>query len=630
MLYRFLCISIIILCLSFNSKADTLSVLEILSKAEGYKNVDLDSMYALSSRALILSKKIGYERGIGLSYRVNSSALYNKGNFKEAEALAYSAVDKLGEAGTFLEAGNALNLLGLIHMSQASYFKADSSFQSALRYFLNANDRLGIAKAHHNLGIVSFYENKIESSVSYYLQAMHDAELIGNSDMAAQITTNLGLVFSSQRDYGRAILYLRKAIVRYNGTSDKKGLSKTFSALGTAFFNQVQYDSSLFYHRQALVISIELGDIGGRAESLNNLAEIEIERGRYRTALNYLKESDSLRTISGDALGLAIVTKNFARAYGLLGNKDKAGIYFDVALNQARELSALWLEAEILLMRSQYYQNIGNYEGALQDFKSRSVINDSIYFDQRDKTISELEVRYQAEKAQIELELNMSHIELLQKDSRMLILITSSVIILSLLGGAFALLLYTRNKTVHQNRLAIAAKDLELEKQNKTIEENQKKSAQRELRAQELEKFQIRSELEFKKNELTQMALYISQQNEILESLKNELKTVSSDDLKKLSRELEQRLNIAKQREAFEMNVDLINKDFYHNLDSRYPQLTENDTKLCAMIRLGLSSKEIASIVNISPKSVDMNRYRLRKKLELNASDELGDFLTGI
>jgi DNA-binding CsgD family transcriptional regulator len=73
-----------------------------------------------------------------------------------------------------------------------------------------------------------------------------------------------------------------------------------------------------------------------------------------------------------------------------------------------------------------------------------------------------------------------------------------------------------------------------------------------------------------------------------------------------------------------------MNEDFYHRLVSKYPQLTDNDRKLCAMVRLGLSSKEIASIVNISPKSVDMNRYRLRKKMDLVAEEELGNFLMTI
>jgi DNA-binding CsgD family transcriptional regulator len=101
----------------------------------------------------------------------------------------------------------------------------------------------------------------------------------------------------------------------------------------------------------------------------------------------------------------------------------------------------------------------------------------------------------------------------------------------------------------------------------------------------------------------------------------------SSPEVKSLERELDAKLNLDKQREDFELNIDLINQDFYRKLEEKFPQLNENEKKLCAMVRLNLSSKEIAAIQNISPKSVDMNRYRMRKKLNLTNEDDLGKFL---
>ncbi len=78
------------------------------------------------------------------------------------------------------------------------------------------------------------------------------------------------------------------------------------------------------------------------------------------------------------------------------------------------------------------------------------------------------------------------------------------------------------------------------------------------------------------------------------------------------------------------MNIDLIHEDFFRKLNEKFPSLTENDKKLCAMLRLNLSSKEIASIQNIEAKSVDMNRYRLRKKLNISAEEDLNSFLASI
>ncbi|RUA28671.1 MAG: hypothetical protein DSY76_04170, partial [Bacteroidetes bacterium] len=69
---------------------------------------------------------------------------------------------------------------------------------------------------------------------------------------------------------------------------------------------------------------------------------------------------------------------------------------------------------------------------------------------------------------------------------------------------------------------------------------------------------------------------------------------------------------------------------FYSALREKYPNLTPNEVRLSALIRLDLSSKEIASILNISSKSVEMNRYRLRKKMQLSSSVNLSEFIRSI
>ncbi len=75
------------------------------------------------------------------------------------------------------------------------------------------------------------------------------------------------------------------------------------------------------------------------------------------------------------------------------------------------------------------------------------------------------------------------------------------------------------------------------------------------------------------------------------------------------------------------MNVEKVNQDFFGRLVSKYPDLTSGERYLCGLIRLNLTIKDIAAMRNISPKTVEMARYRLRKKLELDPSDDLNVFL---
>ena len=142
-------------------------------------------------------------------------------------------------------------------------------------------------------------------------------------------------------------------------------------------------------------------------------------------------------------------------------------------------------------------------------------------------------------------------------------------------------------------------------------------------------------ELKFRQNEMVTMAMNIIQKNEFLNDLKKKIIKAKTnirdldarDSLNKLSLMISQNLALDREREKFQMHLDEQNSKFLRKLSEQYPGLTENDKRLAVLLRLNLSSKEIASILNISPKSVEMNRYRLRKKLKVSPKVNLTDFI---
>lgn len=79
--------------------------------------------------------------------------------------------------------------------------------------------------------------------------------------------------------------------------------------------------------------------------------------------------------------------------------------------------------------------------------------------------------------------------------------------------------------------------------------------------------------------------------------------------------------------QQFEENFDIVYDDFLKRLGEQYPQLTVSDKKMCAYLKMDLSSKEIAPLLNLTVRSVEMTRYRLRKKLGLSREDNLTEFL---
>ncbi len=110
--------------------------------------------------------------------------------------------------------------------------------------------------------------------------------------------------------------------------------------------------------------------------------------------------------------------------------------------------------------------------------------------------------------------------------------------------------------------------------------------------------------------------------------LESEKKGESS--LPSLQKLIQKGLNQDKEWTDFDRHFESLNKNFYTKIKSAYPEISPNDLKICALIKMNLSIKEMADILNISPDSVKTARYRLRKKLQLNTEDNLTEFVRDI
>jgi DNA-binding CsgD family transcriptional regulator len=103
-----------------------------------------------------------------------------------------------------------------------------------------------------------------------------------------------------------------------------------------------------------------------------------------------------------------------------------------------------------------------------------------------------------------------------------------------------------------------------------------------------------------------------------------------SDDLKKIIRVISDEDKIDKQWEQFTMHFDNVHSDFLSALKTKYPSLSNNELKLSAYLRMNLTTKEIAQLMNISVRGVEISRYRLRKRLQIPTEINLFNFLVKI
>ena len=167
--------------------------------------------------------------------------------------------------------------------------------------------------------------------------------------------------------------------------------------------------------------------------------------------------------------------------------------------------------------------------------------------------------------------------------------------------------------------------------------EKQLETTQRELKLKGLENEQQRmhfenekltQDIESKNRELAISTMSIIKKNEFLNEIKSRLtSSTSKESINRVIKVIDNNINNEDDWKFFEEAFNNADKDFMKKLKSKHPELTSNDLRLCAYLRLNLSSKEIAPLLNISPKSVEVKRYRLRKKMDLPHEDNLTDYI---
>lgn len=164
--------------------------------------------------------------------------------------------------------------------------------------------------------------------------------------------------------------------------------------------------------------------------------------------------------------------------------------------------------------------------------------------------------------------------------------------------------------------------------------EFQKALSEIEVSTVQLENTNLVTRIEEQKNEIVTYSLSIGEQRQYLETISEQLEKAAetidvskkNDIIKQLLIELRQKMSFSNEVDVIYQKAEIANKNFIDRLNQEHPDLTQLDKKLLILLRIGLSSKEIAPLMNISPKSVEISRYRLRKKLNLDKNINLSDF----
>ena len=183
----------------------------------------------------------------------------------------------------------------------------------------------------------------------------------------------------------------------------------------------------------------------------------------------------------------------------------------------------------------------------------------------------------------------------------------------------------------------LLSKEQELYSQQQLFQE---KSEKMDREIDLLREENLRTELNHRNEELVQTTLNIVRKNEMLINIRKEVEGISHSikdekmDIVSLRRkvfrllgQIDTNLEHDDDLKAFQNSFDSVHHNFFRQLETAYPGLTSKEKQLCAYIKMNLLSKEIAPLLNISLRGVEISRYRLRKKLNLKEGENLTEFL---
>ncbi|TLX74713.1 regulator [Labilibacter sediminis] len=191
------------------------------------------------------------------------------------------------------------------------------------------------------------------------------------------------------------------------------------------------------------------------------------------------------------------------------------------------------------------------------------------------------------------------------------------------------------------NKHIVLMQEKATQKQKKQFEATEEKlkseALQKEKEVIKVRNEKLRNEMAFKEKELAGLTVHIIQKNDFLSELQDHLKRLKGSKANELERKINNLiLKIGKDIDnesnwqMFEKHFEQVHQAFLDRLVGKFNNLTPKEKKLCAYIKMGMVSKEIASLMHISTRAVENNRYKLRQKLGLQSGDDLSEFISNI
>lgn len=534
-----------------------------------------------------------------------------------------------------------LNLLSQAYLDE-DVLKAYNYARQALVIAESVNDQSGKAKALYYIAIYSIKNQKFIEALNFLLQSQDIFEKTDDDKWYAKVCVEIAKVHKRRFEYEKSLSLLFRAMDIFKDLNDKRKLADTYNNIGGTYYDQENYDKAYEYYNNSLIIWEELNEKPGLSSLYNNIGEIYRFRYQYSEALTYYRKSVKISKELNKKNNLAINYGNIGNIFLQQKLFDSALIYLNKSMKINREINDKERFPSINNSLGNLYLQMNNYDKALHYFKTgydfalknelllnakdaakglskiyadRNQFKDAYYYHRQYKQISDsiFNIKNLKKITQLEMQLIFEHEQKLNRIKRQKTELKYFMIAAGLFSLLLVLILLYGRSRIKINHAKIEDENLLLE--NKYLQE----------------------EIDFKNKELATNVMYLVKKNELINfisekllKIKSEFKTKNQLVIQDIVLNLQSNVDTDIWK-IFEQRFREVHREFYRKLNQKFPDLTENDKNLCALLRLNMSTKEIAAITHQNPGSIEVARTRLRKKLDLSQRDiNLHTFLSNL
>ena len=495
--------------------------------------------------------------------------------------------------------------LGSIFSEMSEYDKAIAEFDESIAIWKSRNDTDDLIFNYLKRAWTNNVADKHELAMEDYLLTIKLSEATKDTFQWANALNGMAIVQKKQNNLNKAESLFLEAISLQKASKDEFGQTASEGNLAMVYKSMGQYQRAYDIYPPLIAFYEEAGFDVGVMSCYTNMSICSNFLENHPRAISEAKMALPIALNNSQSETAADLTNEMAIAYLKLNQADSALFWAKESEVHNKKTSSLEKEMATAKTLSEIYEKLGNDELALESFKRYKNLNDKIFEQEKSKQVLELQTKYETAKKEQQLADFRSKLELDAVKKKGLI----AGLLLSLLALAIII-----------NRES---------KRRKKVQELHVSELQR----SDLEKSRLSDQLEFKNRELVAKALHIAQKNEMLKEIQERLilfqnkEEGEKNEVKQVIQTLNFDQKIDQNWDQFLQTFTETDSSFIDELQARHPNLSKNELRLSALIKMNLSTKELAQMLNISDEGVKKARYRLRKKMELETTESLDEYI---